>query len=250
LSCGKCSSLYASRTEPKQSHVVLRHELGHSIIDVGEEYDGIGIDGFFGINAARSASNITWKHWLTTTKHNNDVHDHPLSKNSAAKSPRVERSAMPLQEYAWTILNTTSAWTHPFHSQGNFSRYLVKFSLAGIPSGRDMSVQLDGHDLGWVPRADIGVDRWHYNIYVNHSLSKGEHEVKFQLKNAELEQPQLCSVEVLEYGSEKEYVLLFDIAASPAKQLPDSTAKRASTAHSRHTQTTTSESFGRCEGRD
>lgn len=66
-------------------------------------------------------------------------------------------------------------------------------------------MELDGKDLGWTPRADIGVDRWHYDIKLNRTLEGGEHEVKFVLKNAKREgDAQLCSVEVLEFGDETE----------------------------------------------
>ncbi len=64
-----------------------------------------------------------------------------------------------------------------------------------------------GGDLGWVPRKDIGVDRWHYDTKINETLKEGEHEVKFVLKNGEREgEAQLCSVEVLEFGDESESV--------------------------------------------
>ena len=168
--------------------LVLRHELGHSIIDVGEEYDG-GF-AYFGVNAAHNTSSLPWSHWLS----------HPVLEDAA---PRVERSVMPLQEYAWTLLGTTGPWSTTFTSSGLYSRYLVKFSLSGIPSASDLRVELDGVDMGWVPRQDIGFDRWHYDVYRDGGLSGGVHEVKFILNNKEIEgQAQLCSVEVLEFGDQ------------------------------------------------
>jgi hypothetical protein len=62
---------------------------------------------------------------------------------------------------------------------------------------------LDGVDLGWVPRNDIGPDRWHYDIYREGRLADRVHEIKFILNNEEIEgQAQLCSVEILEFGDQ------------------------------------------------
>ncbi|TFK93297.1 hypothetical protein K466DRAFT_478926 [Polyporus arcularius HHB13444] len=189
--------------------LVLRHELGHSIIDVGEEYDG-GY-AYFGVNAANDTTldKVPWAHWLTNLSDHNH-HDHEHASQAHAVSPntaRVERSVMPLQDYAWTMLNTSAAWSTKFNSSGTYAWHIVRFSLSGIPDAKDLIVELDGKDLGWVPRGDIGVDRWHYDIKINKTLKGGEHEVKFSLKNKTREgEAQLCSVEILEFGDESEFV--------------------------------------------
>jgi len=65
---------------------------------------------------------------------------------------------------------------------------------------------LDGVDLGWVPREDIGMDRWHYDVHREGGLSDGTHEMKFTLHNKETEgQAQLCSLEVLEFGDQTQF---------------------------------------------
>lgn len=174
--------------------LVLRHELGHSVIDVGEEYDG-GF-AYFGVNAAQDLSQpVSWAHWLT-----------PTSTSSAAPVARSERAVMPLQDYAWTILNASKPWSTTFNASGMYNRHLVRFSLSGLPEASDLSVELDGEDLNWVPRQDIGVDRWHYDIHKKGGLDNGEHEIKFTLKNKEREGvAQMCSVEVLEFGDETQF---------------------------------------------
>lgn len=172
----------------------IRHELGHSIIDVGEEYDG-GF-AYFGVNAMENVSTpISWAHWLTTT-----------SNPSSSSVPRVERSVMPLQEYAWTILNASMPWSTRFISSGTYTWHLVRFSISGIPTADGLHVELDGKDLGWAPRKDIGVDRWHYDVRIDQPLSGGEHEVGFTLADGDLASPQLCNVEILEFGDSSEYV--------------------------------------------
>jgi hypothetical protein len=174
---------------PFNGPLVLRHELGHSIIDVGEEYDGGEYDGYFGVNAAPEPEAVTWLHWLTDAK----------------EVKRVERSAMPFQDYAWSMLNTSSAWTAEFKSNGSYVRHVVRFSLSGLPKKEDLIVRLDGSDLGWTPRGGIGEDRWHYDVFVDGRLKEGTHKVEFELKSGEQEGvAQLCSVEVLEFGSEKQ----------------------------------------------
>ncbi|KAF8558277.1 hypothetical protein OG21DRAFT_1455775 [Imleria badia] len=167
--------------------LVLRHEIGHSIIQVGEEYDG-GF-AYFGVNAIHDPKDVTWAHWLT---HNDHL--------------RVERSVMPMQAYPWTLLDVEKPWSFTFSSSGTYARYLIKFSLSGIPHANDLVVYLDGVDLGWTPRKDIGVDRWHYDLHFEHALPEGEHVVEFSLRNRAIQgQAQLCSVEVLEYGSLEEF---------------------------------------------
>ncbi|EIW81109.1 hypothetical protein CONPUDRAFT_124060 [Coniophora puteana RWD-64-598 SS2] len=185
---GEYTSITASEAN---GPLVLRHELGHSIIDVGEEYDG-GY-AYFGVNAAPSTPSIGWSHWL--------------SDPDAANGPvRAERSVMPLQAYPWTMMKAYEPWKVKFNSSGTYARHLIKFSLSGIPEAKDLDILLDGKHLKWSPKPGIGIDRWHYDIYNDIPLSDGTHEVQFVLKNSDRTTAQLCSVEVLEFGDEKEFV--------------------------------------------
>lgn len=103
------------------------------------------------------------------------------------------------------MLNTSAAWSIKFNSSGQYARHLVRFSLSGLPNASDLIVTIDGKNLGWTPRQDIGVDRWHYDVHRNITLNDGEHEVKFELKNQDREgTAQLCSTEVLEFGTDDE----------------------------------------------
>ncbi|KAJ7465162.1 IgA peptidase M64-domain-containing protein [Mycena latifolia] len=174
--------------------LILRHELGHSIIKVGEEYDG-GY-AYFGPNAhANLSAPPSWAHWLTD----------PASAGAA--TPRVERSVMPMQDYAWALLNTTTPWSVTFESSGAYARHLVRFSVSGLPEQADLKVTLDGTDLRWAPRPGIGEDRWHYDVYRDGGLSAGEHTLAFELLNGErMPAAQMCNAEVLEFGDEDEFV--------------------------------------------
>ena len=167
-----------------------RHELGHSIIDVGEEYDGAEDWDHFGVNSHPNLTTpVTWAHWLTDSPSHQEIHE--------------ERSVMPLQDYAWSMLNTTTSWSTNFSASGQYARHLVRFSLSGLPEAADLTVEVDGQDLHWQPKVGLGVDRWHYDIHRDGGLSDMEHELKFTLNNADREGiAQLCSVEVLEFGDE------------------------------------------------
>ena len=106
-----------------------RHELGHSVIREGEEYDG-GF-AYYGPNAANITEPFKWAHWLT-------------DQNSI---PRKERSVMLMQAYPWTLLNTTEPWTAIFNSTGTYSRHVVRFSLSGLPDAQDLLVTSDILDM-------------------------------------------------------------------------------------------------------
>jgi len=191
--------------------LVLRHELGHSVILVGEEYDG-GFE-YSGVNAESDLEDgVKWNHWLS----------------GEDKSVRAERSVMPLQGYPWTILNHSEPYTANFVSSGAYSRYLVRFSLSGLPNSDNLQVRLDGEDLGWEPKPGIGVDRWHYDIYMDTPLSGGEHSLEFALQESGDESvAQLCSFEILEFGDEKEFNTSFGhISAYPTYSIDNHTSYR------------------------
>ena len=165
------------------------------ILAVGEEYDG-GF-AYYGVNSARDKLPFKWAHWLSQ------------SPESAGSMPRIERSASPLQSYPWQLLNRTSPYFVAFNSSGTYSKHLVRFSLSGAPRASDLLVELDGKDLSWAPREDVGVDRWHYDIMVNSALTEGEHELRFTVGlTAQEGLLQLCSFEIIEYGSDSECVYI------------------------------------------
>ncbi|EJD00187.1 uncharacterized protein FOMMEDRAFT_142576 [Fomitiporia mediterranea MF3/22] len=169
--------------------LVLRHELGHSVIGEGEEYDG-GF-AYHGPNAANLTQPFKWQHWLT---------------DNTAAVPREERSVMPIQAYPWTMLNDSKPWAVTFDSSGLYSRYVVRFSLSGLPKKDDLTVMLDGKNLHWNPKEGLGLDRWHYDIHINETLEAGTHSLSFNLENSDLMGgAQLCSMEVIEFGDSAEF---------------------------------------------
>jgi hypothetical protein len=175
-------------SSPGNGPAVLRHELGHSIIGVGEEYDGGQV--YRGVNSGRTPSTVPWKNWYT----------------NPAGEPKAQRSNMPIQAYPWTLLNTTRGWSNRFNSAGTYDNYLVQFSISGVLASTDLRVELDGKDLGWEVNPVIGLDRFIYNMKFDEALSAGSHELKFTLLNEELQgTAQLCNLEILEYGEADEF---------------------------------------------
>jgi hypothetical protein len=98
---------------------------------------------------------------------------------------------------------------------GVYPSNFIRFSIAGIPQSDQLTVRLDGKDIGWVVEEGIGKDRYFYEYLdiEEGGFENGEHEIQFVLDYddpdwiAESNGPQLCSVEVLEYGSPHGYVL-------------------------------------------
>ncbi|KAH6908880.1 IgA peptidase M64-domain-containing protein [Coprinopsis sp. MPI-PUGE-AT-0042] len=184
IDAGNIATVTAS---PLNGPIVLRHELGHTIFLVGEEYDGG--EAYYGENNVKSTDSERWKHWLTDPS-----------------NTRAERVVMPVHGYVWTLLNTTLHWSTNFTSTGTFSRHLLKFSLSGLPRSGDLKIELDGVDLEWQAEPRVGMDRWNYDIHRSFALTAGTHELKFTLLNKTLEgSAQLAYVEILEYGDESEF---------------------------------------------
>ncbi|KAH7338560.1 IgA peptidase M64-domain-containing protein [Rhizoctonia solani] len=169
--------------------LVLRHELGHSIIWVGDEYDG---SIYFGVNAAnytKRGQNIGWDHWLP--KNNNP--------------PRIERNSVPLLVYPWTMLNESTPWSTNFKVDGTFKSAILRISLSGVPDESHLEISLNSTLATWKTNPDVGIDRWFYDIPMG-KLENGTYELKFALKKqGKVGLAQLCSVEVIEYGNTTEF---------------------------------------------
>jgi len=180
-----------STSSNKSGTVVLRHELGHSLIDVGEEYDGGQV--YSGVNAERwSIQNIKWKHWLTD----------PV--------PREEKNVLRAQDYAWYDLKK-GPYKVKFNSDGKFKRWDLKISHSGVDTDDSFEVYLDGERLPWTSPG--GFDRDFSEWAGENGFSAGSHEIEFRQgakyddEEPDPERPirQLCSVTMHEFMGEDEY---------------------------------------------
>jgi len=169
--------------------IVIRHELGHNLIPVGEEYDGGWV--YSGVNAAYSLP-PPWKHWLTNP--------------SAADIE--ERNRVIFQEYPWLDLSS-GPWRKVFYTdghEGGWERVYIQGSASGVPDRGDLWIGIDGYELNWYPTHND--DRRFLEWHSNKGFAPGFHVIEFR----QLTEPakgrmarQLCSIEIIEYGPESEY---------------------------------------------
>ncbi|KAJ3258554.1 hypothetical protein HK103_003514 [Boothiomyces macroporosus] len=166
--------------------IVLRHEIGHSMIDVGEEYDGGQV--YSGCNAAHSLSNIPWQEWLTEP-HN----------------IREETSAIRVQDYAWYDL-ANGDYEIKFYSGGKFDTWKMEISSSGVEVPDSLEVYFDGVRLPWETTGNL--DRA-FSAWEGKNLAKGQHTLTFKQgfppSNSDSPIRQLCSVRLHEFAKEPEF---------------------------------------------
>ena len=171
--------------------VVIRHELGHNLIPVGEEYDGGWV--YSGVNSAHSLP-APWTHWLT---------------NSSAAAVE-ERNRVIFQEYPWLDLSF-GTWRKMFYTDGHdggWERVYIQGSVSGVPDRADLWVGIDGIELDWYPTHND--DRRFLEWNSNKGFAPGFHVIEFRqlTEPAKGRMPrQLCSLEIIEYGPESEFHL-------------------------------------------
>ncbi|ELR10891.1 IgA Peptidase M64 protein [Acanthamoeba castellanii str. Neff] len=138
--------------------IVLRHELGHNLIYVGEEYDGG--TAYFGVNHARSLGTVGWTHWLTNT----------------SKPLVAQQSKLLLQQHAWYNLSR-APFEIKFDSAGNYKRWLLTYSISGAPTADSVRITLDGKELPFNSAGTL--DRTFTSIFSDEGFTRGPHVLKF-----------------------------------------------------------------------
>ncbi|KAK9708402.1 hypothetical protein K7432_009661 [Basidiobolus ranarum] len=170
---------------PTSGTIVLRHEMGHNFISVGEEYDGGSV--YSGVNAASSLANLGWKHWVT-----GDL--------------KEQVAALVVQDYSWYNL-AKGAYKINFTSKGGFKRWYLSITVSGAETDGSFEAYLDGKKLAWKSAGVL--DRSFYNwIEQNATLSSGNHVLEFRQGTAPGSgKPirQLCSVSMYEYAGEPDF---------------------------------------------
>eukprot|EP00035_Acanthoeca_spectabilis_P006985 m.131283 g.131283 ORF g.131283 m.131283 type:complete len:618 (-) comp13748_c0_seq7:285-2138(-) len=167
--------------------VVLRHEMGHNFINVGEEYDGGQV--YRGVNSASSVNNVGWTHWL-----------------SDPANVKEESADILLSEYPWHDL-AKGPIQFTFTSSGNYARWFLRFTASGCEKNDAIRVTLDGQDLRWT---SLGLlDRSFYTFDdMDQGFSAGSHTLKFEMRTpAKSGNPirQLCSLTLHEYAAEPDF---------------------------------------------
>jgi hypothetical protein len=152
---------YAITTRSVESGiVVLRHELGHNFGQVGEEYDSGGV--YSGANASRSATNPSWKHWLTvpTTSH-------------------VYETKYLSGDYVWKPLSQGSYSTDlgfPAPNGGVAYDFEVILSSVGWSTPDDVYVYFDGQKVAL--EGTYTVDRSFFTFRLPQSPAPGKHKLE------------------------------------------------------------------------
>jgi hypothetical protein len=190
LTAGGLGGEFVISTSSKTSGtIVIRHELGHNLIPVGEEYDGGWV--YSGVNAAHLLPS-PWSHWLT---------------NSSA-STIEEHNRVVFQEYPWLDLSS-GPWRKIFYTEGyikGWERVYIQGSASGVPEREDLWVGVDGVELAWYPTGND--DRRFLEWHSNKGFAPGFHVIEFrqetEAKPGRMPR-QLCSIEIIEYGGEEEF---------------------------------------------
>jgi len=185
--------------------VVLRHEMGHNFVNVGEEYDGGYV--YSGANSDSSEwftgkpkSNIKWKHWLTEPE----------------KRPVEQKMTQALLTYPWKDM-AEGKQSFTFRSKGDMASWQMMFTVSGYPEMNSLNVTLDGQPLDWKPtRSPINerpdgstVDRQFYHFGdTTKGFAAGTHTLTFESAfppPAGAPIRQLCSIVIHEFGNDEEF---------------------------------------------
>ncbi|KXN73690.1 hypothetical protein CONCODRAFT_166550, partial [Conidiobolus coronatus NRRL 28638] len=164
--------------------VVLRHEMGHNFIDVGEEYDNGQV--YSGVNSAPSLLQIGWKKWLS-----GPIHE--------------EREIFRLLEYPWHDLSKGPK-SFTFISDGRYSRWYLQISVTAAGEADSLEFLLDGKVLPWQTRGSD--DREFYGWHGDSGFSLGTHKLTVRSKTAPTNKqiPRMfASATLHEFGDEKEF---------------------------------------------
>jgi len=96
-------------------------------------------------------------------------------------------------------------YTVTFTSDGQYARWLLRFSVSGTETQDSFRVTLDGQELPWNTTGNY--DRQFTEIMGTSGFTAGTHRLVFsQLKPSNTELPrQLCSLNLMEYKNETEY---------------------------------------------
>ncbi|ORY31425.1 IgA peptidase M64-domain-containing protein [Naematelia encephala] len=180
--------------------LVLRHELGHSLIPVGEEYEG-GY-AYFGANSEKleSLNQLKWKGFL-----------------SSSEQIRVEDVKVPVQAYPWYDLsqgpyNVTFESSSLKNSSHTYPTGLLRLSMSSIPYPSHISVSINQVALNVseaFPPSWAGTkDRRWLEIPLPNGIDKGVNTIDVRLtkEGMEAEEGQggkmITSLEVEEYGGQ------------------------------------------------
>lgn len=154
---GGLGGKYSISTRSERSGlIVLRHELGHSIGEVGEEYDDS--QAYFGANNS-SSPQTTWSQWATGKI---NIHEAKILGG----------------KYVWQDL-AAGAFVSNFKTQGIPGELLgIDISSVGWESPQDVKVSFDNQEIKF--DGNFSVDRNFFFVGPVAGISPGQHVLKIE----------------------------------------------------------------------
>ncbi|BEJ17106.1 hypothetical protein CspHIS471_0605070 [Cutaneotrichosporon sp. HIS471] len=192
---GTFTIITASR---RNGPLVLRHELGHSLIPVGEEYEGGFVYSGVNADAVENVHHLKWRQFL-----------------SDPDNVRIEDAKVPLQAYPWHDLDE-SKYVVQFEGSNNADRKYttasLRLSLSSIPYASHIRLTLNQDEVDLSPQFAEDWDgvldrRWvHLPLPLGIPNGKVRIEVSLTPKGQKAEAGQggkmLSSIEIAEYGDD------------------------------------------------
>ncbi|GMK57375.1 hypothetical protein CspeluHIS016_0402090 [Cutaneotrichosporon spelunceum] len=190
---GTFTVITASR---RNGPLVLRHELGHSLIPVGEEYEGGFVYSGVNADAVENVHHLKWRRFL-----------------SDPNSVRVEDAKVPLQAYPWHDLDDGKYVVTFQGSNKHDKKYTtarLRLSLSSIPYASHIRLTLNGAEVDLSPQFSPDWDgvrdrRWvHLPLPLGIPSGKVRVEVSLTREGKKAQAGQggkmLSSIEIAEYA--------------------------------------------------
>lgn len=178
--------------------VVARHELGHSLIEEGEEYDNAWVYEGANSDAVENLHNLKWKDFLTEPD----------------RDPVIQDSHIAIRTYAWYNLNKT--WTDTATSANTeaqpdaYNNSMIRLSLSSIAQPDWVKFTLNGKEIdlapGFLPEMNNSLDRRWVEIFPQEPLPVGNSTLQISLteKGRAAQEGKggkmVTSAEIIEYG--------------------------------------------------
>jgi hypothetical protein len=137
-----------STRSPTSGSMVLRHEMSHAFISIGEEYDGGYV--YSGVNAAYTLKGIKWEPWLTG----------PL---------REEKTSVELMKHPWKDVDK-GPLQFKFTANPGYDQWRLQISVSGMDTDDSFKIMLDGQQLPW--KSQRLLDRVFYEVIFLYKLTR------------------------------------------------------------------------------
>lgn len=162
-------------SSPTSGHIVLRHELGHTMGGLGEEYDG---GQYFGANHAKTVNPLPWAHFQTA-------------------EGRVEAEPAKVRYIAWPWKNMAKGPINiSFDSEEGYTKGSIYMSVSGLEDPDSATLTLDDKEVPF-QNPDRN-DRTFFSFSFDEGFGPGKHKLVLK-ENVKDNNNFLSSIQVNEY---------------------------------------------------